>query len=106
MALGFLRRLLPTLGDAAMSTRNVVISDGSAVDQAERDRLPDWHDARGGYERPITRCGLDWRPMLALIVISSAVALYLAVRFVEWLGRVNDQTAWMDVYLVAGLKIG
>jgi hypothetical protein len=89
-----------------MSTRNVVISDGSAVDQTERDRLPDWADSRGYSDRPAVRRGLDWRPMLALILISGTVALYLAVRFVEWLGRVNDETAWLDVYLVAGLKIG
>ena len=89
-----------------MSTRNVVISDGNTIDQAERDRLPDHQDAYGAGARQIVRRGLDWRPMLALILIGGAVALYLAVRFVEWLSHVNDETAWLDVYLVAGLKIG
>jgi Helicase HerA, central domain len=88
-----------------MSTRNVVISDGNAVDQSERDRLPDHQDAYGYAVRPAARRGLDWRPMLALILIGGAVAVYLAVRFVEWLSHVNDETAWLDVYLVAGLKI-
>src|SRR5205823_828225 len=86
-------------------TRNVVVSDSSAVDQAERDRLPDWQHARGSYERPSARRALDWRICVALITGVFLIGGYIVLRVVQWIADTSYRTRWMDVYLIAALKI-
>src|SRR5437867_3932210 len=88
-----------------MSTRNLLVSSGDAIDQAERDRLPDHDTARGRiYERPARRA-LDWRVVLALIVGLFLFGSYVLLRVAEWVADTSYQTRWIDVYLIAGLKI-
>src|SRR6266540_4236552 len=88
-----------------MSTRNVVISDGSSIDQIERDRLPDHSGAAGSsYAQRQKRAGLPWQAWLGLFVGVFSILAYLIYRFVQWLSDVSNETSWLDVYLVALIK--
>jgi hypothetical protein len=81
-------------------------ADGTALDQAERDRLPDWPRSRGtSYDAPPRRPRLDGRIWLAMVVLIGGAIFYLFVRFVDFLSDASYQTRWLDAWIVAAFKI-
>ncbi|MEN9937932.1 MAG: FtsK/SpoIIIE family [Chloroflexota bacterium] len=85
--------------------RNVVVERGQQFDQAERDGLPDWQRARGWPEPRPVRASWDWRPLLAVVLLTGGTAIFLLWRFVTYLADASRATTWLDAYLIAALKV-
>src|SRR5262249_44294357 len=93
-------------GDRRMSTKNIIVDPGTAIDQSERDQLPDYDTARGSSYAPRhKRAGLPWQAWVCFCVGFFGIGGYLVVRFVAWLSSVSAETSALDVWLVAFAKV-
>jgi hypothetical protein len=87
------------------TNRNITVSKGDAIDQVERDGLPDWRRSRGYDAAPPRGWAMPWQAWLALIGAPLALGGYLIVRFVAFISELSYQTSWLDVWLIGTLKI-
>jgi hypothetical protein len=87
------------------TNRNITVNKGDAIDQVERDGLPDWRRSRGYDAAQPRGWAMPWQAWLALIGVPLILGGYLIVRFVAFISELSYQTSWLDVWLIGTLKI-
>lgn len=82
-----------------MTTKNVNITDpNQGIDQAERDKIPDWKP------NPVKKPKFNkW--ILFGLIITLGVLYIITMGIMHWFSNAADQTEWLDVYIVAIIKL-
>jgi len=91
-----------------MGFKNITIDDIDKPNQPSGKPLPDYDRAKGHTTdtRPAKRGGgLPWYVGLTLALGAFVIVGYIVVRFTQWLTDTSYETSWLDVYLIALIKI-